>query len=339
MQKRGALSPPFAFPFFPAKRGNILHQMMRVPRLGRGQCERRTSPMKNPIFTGSGLAMVTPMQSDGSVNYTEIDRLLEDQIAAHTDAIISCGTTGEASTLDDQEHLDVIAHVVKRVNGRIPVIAGTGSNNTAHAVMMSKEAADLGADGLLVVTPYYNKTSQAGLIASYTAIADATDLPVIMYNVPSRTGVNIAPETAKTLSAHPHINAIKEASGNISQIAKIAALCGDELNIYSGNDDQIVPLLSLGGKGVISVLAHVAPQQTHDICQLWFDGKTAESAALQLQLLDVCNALFCDVNPIPVKAAMNMMGYDVGACRLPLVPLSEANTAKLHDALSRAGLL
>lgn len=283
--------------------------------------------------------MITPMHPDGSVNYTEIDRILEDQISAHTDAIIACGTTGEASTLDDQEHLDVIGHVVKRVDGRIPVIAGTGSNNTAHAIMMSKEAADLGADGLLVVTPYYNKTSQAGLVASYTAVADATDLPVIMYNVPSRTGVNIAPETAKTLSAHPKINAIKEASGNISQVAKIAALCGDELNIYSGNDDQIVPLLSLGGKGVISVLAHVAPQQTHDICDLWFEGKTAESAALQLKLLDLCNVLFCDVNPIPVKAAMNLLGYSAGECRLPLVSASEANLAKIRSTLSEYGLL
>ena len=295
--------------------------------------------MKSPIFTGSGLAMITPMNTDGSVNYTEIDRIIEDQIARHTDAIISCGTTGEASTLEDEEHLNVIAHVVKRVDGRIPVIAGTGSNNTAHAVMMSKEAADFGADGLLVVTPYYNKTSQAGLIASYTAIADATDLPVIMYNVPSRTGVNIAPETARTLSAHPKINAIKEASGNISQVAKIAALCGDELNIYSGNDDQIVPLLALGGKGVISVLAHVAPQETNDICQLWFDGKTAESTALQLRMLELCEALFCDVNPIPVKAAMNMLGYNAGECRLPLVPASEANLAKIHAALAKAGLL
>ncbi len=223
--------------------------------------------------------------------------------------------------------------------GRIPVIAGTGSNNTAHAVMMSKEAADSGADGLLIVTPYYNKTSQSGLVASYTAVADATDLPVIMYNVPSRTGVNIAPETAKILSAHPKINAIKEASGNISQVAKIAALCGDDLNIYSGNDDQIVPLLSLGAKGVISVLSHVAPQQTHDICQLWFDGKAAESAALQLQMLDVCNALFCDVNPIPVKAAMNLLGYTVGDCRLPLVPASEETVAKLRTALEKADLL
>ena len=205
--------------------------------------------------------------------------------------------------------------------------------------VITKEAADLGADGLLVVTPYYNKTSQSGLIASYTAIADATDLPVIMYNVPSRTGVNIAPETAKILSAHPNINAMKEASGNISQIAKLSALCGDDLVIYSGNDDQIVPILSLGGKGVISVLSHVAPQQTHDICQLWFEGKTAESTALQLKLLDLCNVLFCDVNPIPVKAAMNLLGYNAGHCRLPLVDTSEANVAKIRSELEKAGIL
>jgi 4-hydroxy-tetrahydrodipicolinate synthase len=295
--------------------------------------------MKKPIFTGSGLAMVTPMKSDGSVNYYEIDRLVEYQIEHGTDAIIACGTTGEAPTLEDDEHLEVIGHVAKRSGGRIPVIGGTGSNNTAHAIMMSKEAADVGADALLVVTPYYNKTSQDGLVASYTAIADATDLPVIMYNVPSRTGVNIMPETAKRLSAHPRINAIKEASGNISQIAKTAALCGGELNIYSGNDDQIVPILSLGGKGVISVLAHVAPQATHDICALWFEGKTSESSAMQLKYLELCNALFCDVNPIPVKAAMNMLGWDVGDCRLPLVRTSEANLAKIRAALDRAGLL
>ncbi len=295
--------------------------------------------MKTPIFTGAGLAMITPMKPDGSINYKEIDRIIEDQIIQHTDAIISCGTTGEASTLEDQEHLDVIAHVIKRVAGRIPVIAGTGSNNTSHAVMMSKEAADMGADGLLIVTPYYNKTSQSGLVASYTAVADATDLPVIMYNVPSRTGVNIAPETAKILSAHPKINAIKEASGNISQVAKIAALCGDDLNIYSGNDDQIVPLLSLGAKGVISVLSHVAPQQTHDICQLWFDGKPDQSCALQLEMLDVCSALFCDVNPIPVKAAMNLLGYNTGDCRLPLISASEETIAKIRTALEKAQLL
>ena len=295
--------------------------------------------MKTPIFTGSGLAMITPMNADGSVNYAEIDRILEDQLANHTDAILSCGTTGEASTLEDEEHLQVIKHVVKRVNGRVPVIAGTGSNNTAHAIMMSKGAADLGADALLVVTPYYNKPSQAGLIASYTAVADATELPVIMYNVPSRTGVNIAPETAYALSAHPKINAIKEASGNISQVAQIAALCGDDLNIYSGNDDQILPLLALGGIGVISVLANVAPRETHDICRLYFEGKHAESLALQLRLLELIEALFCDVNPIPVKEAMNLLGHDAGQCRMPLAPLNAANRERLRTALCAAGFL
>ena len=295
--------------------------------------------MKTPIFTGSGLAMITPMHPDGSVNYTEIDRILEDQIAAHTDAVIACGTTGEASTLDDQEHLDVIGHVVKRVDGRIPVIAGTGSNNTAHAIMMSKEAADLGADGLLVVTPYYNKTSQAGLVASYTAVADATDLPVIMYNVPSRTGVNIAPETAKTLSAHPKINAIKEASGNISQIAHLAAIGQGVVDIYSGNDDQIVPILALGGVGVISVLSNVAPTQTHEICQKFFDGDVAGSRQMQLDAMDLCNALFCEVNPIPVKTALNMMGMGAGAFRMPLCEMEEANAKRLEKALKDYGVL
>ena len=294
--------------------------------------------MKTPIFTGSGLAMITPMNADGSVNYAEIDRILEDQLANHTDAILSCGTTGEASTLEDEEHLQVIKHVVKRVNGRVPVIAGTGSNNTAHAVMMSKGAADLGADALLVVTPYYNKTSQAGLIASYTAVADATELPVIMYNVPSRTGVNIAPETAYALSAHPKINAIKEASGNISQVAQIAALCGDDLNIYSGNDDQILPLLALGGIGVISVLANVAPRETHDICRLYFEGKHAESLALQLRLLELIEALFCDVNPIPVKEAMNLMGWEAGPTRRPLSPMEPQNVEKLRKAMEEYGI-
>lgn len=295
--------------------------------------------MKTPIFTGSALAMITPMKEDGSVNYGEIDKLIEDQLAAGTDAIVACGTTGEASTLEDDEHIAVIRHTVEQVKGRVPVIAGTGSNNTSHAVMMSKEAEQAGADGLLLVTPYYNKTSQAGLIASYTAIADATELPVIVYNVPSRTGVNIAPETAKALSAHPKINAIKEASGNIAQVAKVAALCGDDLIIYSGNDDQIVPLLSFGGKGVISVMAHVAPKQTHDICALWFEGKIKESAALQLQLLELCEALFCDVNPIPVKEAMNLMGYQAGQCRLPLVPMSEGNREKLRAVLQKGGYI
>ena len=294
--------------------------------------------MKTPIFTGSGLAMITPMHADGSVNYAEIDRIVEDQIAAHTDAIISCGTTGEASTLEDQEHLDVIGHVVKRVNGRIPVIAGTGSNNTAHAVMMSKEAADLGADGLLVVTPYYNKTSQAGLVASYTAIADATDLPVIMYNVPSRTGVNIAPETAKVLSAHPKINAIKEASGNISQIATLMQLADGCIDLYSGNDDEVVPILSLGGIGVISVFSNICPRDSHDIVAKYLAGDVKGSLEMQLKALPLMHELFNEVNPIPVKAAMNLLGMNVGPLRMPLSEIEPEHKARLAAAMKAYGL-
>lgn len=295
--------------------------------------------MKQRIFTGAAVALVTPMLPDGGVNFKKLDELLEQQIAGGTDAIVICGTTGEAPTLEDQEHLDCIGHTVRTVAGRIPVIAGTGSNNTDHAIMMSREAKGLGADGLLLVTPYYNKTSQIGLVRHFNAIADTLEIPAILYNVPSRTGVNIAPQTAKTLSAHPMIRGIKEASGNISQVAEIAQLCGDELPIYSGNDDQIVPLLALGGKGVISVLSNVAPRQTHDICQLWFDGKPEESLALQLKYLPLVKALFSDVNPMPVKAAMNLMGMEVGDCRLPLTTLNEAQTAALKEALQQAGLL
>lgn len=295
--------------------------------------------MKEPIFTGAGVALITPMNQDGSINYDELARLLDYQIEHGTDAIIICGTTGEASTLEDDEHLDCIEFAAKHVAGRIPVIAGTGSNNTQHAVMMSVAAAERGADALLLVTPYYNKTSQEGLYRHFTTIIDAAGLPAILYNVPSRTGTNIAPETAKRLSAHPLVRGLKEASGDISQVASIAALCGDDLPLYSGNDDQIVPLLALGAKGVISVMSDVAPQQTHDICQLWFDGKTEESCALQLKLLPLAHVLFCDVNPIPVKAAMNMLGWAAGECRLPLAPLSEQNAQRMRTELAAAGLL
>lgn len=295
--------------------------------------------MKKTVFTGAGVAIITPMHSDGSVHYSELERIIQNQIAANTDAIIICGTTGEASTLQDQEHLDCIRCAVETTKGRIPVIAGTGSNDTAHSIEMSKKAVELGVDAILQVTPYYNKTSQKGLIAHFTAIADAVSVPVILYNVPGRTGVNIAPATCKALSAHPNIVAIKEASGNISQVAEIAALCGDDLAIYSGNDDQIVPILSLGGKGVISVLSNVAPQDTHKMCQLWFEGKTQESLALQLKYLDVCNALFADVNPIPVKAAMNLLGYDAGSCRLPLVELDSSHLNTLRQSMVKCGLL
>ena len=288
-----------------------------------------------PVIT----AMVTPFDEYNQLNISSLRKLIIHLLKHGSTSLVITGTTGEAPTLTAIERLRIWETAVDFAGGTVPIIAGVGTNNTKTTIHNVKLAEEIGADAVLVVTPYYNKTSQSGLIASYTAIADATDLPVIMYNVPSRTGVNIAPETAKTLSAHPKINAIKEASGNISQVAKIAALCGDDLNIYSGNDDQIVPLLSLGGKGVISVLAHVAPQQTHDICQLWFDGKTTESSALQLKLLDLCNVLFCDVNPIPVKAAMNMLGYNAGECRLPLVSTSEANLAKIRAELTKYGIL
>lgn len=295
--------------------------------------------MKKPVFTGAAVAIITPMNADGTVNFEEFGRIIEDQIAGHTDAIVVCGTTGESATMPDAEHLSVIDYCVKKVNRRIPVIAGTGSNDTAHGIHLTQSAEKLGVDAVLLVTPYYNKTSQQGLIQHFTALANATSLPCILYNVPSRTGVNILPETAYELSKLPNINAIKEASGNIAQVAKIAQLCGDALNIYSGNDDQIVPLLALGGKGVISVLSNVAPRETHEICQKWFDGDIAASLAAQLKYLPLCEALFCDVNPIPVKFAMNQLGYQAGSCRLPLVDTSKANQERIRNALHTAGLL
>ena len=295
--------------------------------------------MKKPVFTGAAVAIITPMNADGTVNFEEFGRIIEDQIAGHTDAIVVCGTTGESATMPDAEHLSVIDYCVKKVNHRIPVIAGTGSNDTAHGIRLTQSAEQLGVDAVLLVTPYYNKTSQQGLIQHFTALANATSLPCILYNVPSRTGVNILPETAYELSKLPNINAIKEASGNIAQVAKIAQLCGDALNIYSGNDDQIVPLLALGGKGVISVLSNVAPRETHEICQKWFDGDIAASLAAQLKYLPLCEALFCDVNPIPVKFAMNQLGYQAGSCRLPLVDTSKANQERIRNALHTAGLL
>ena len=290
--------------------------------------------MKKPVFTGAAVAIITPMNADGTVNFEEFGRIIEDQIAGHTDAIVVCGTTGESATMPDAEHLSVIDYCVKKVNHRIPVIAGTGSNDTAHGIRLTQSAEKLGVDAVLLVTPYYNKTSQQGLIQHFTALANATSLPCILYNVPSRTGVNILPETAYELSKLPNINAIKEASGNIAQVAKIAQLCGDALN-----DDQIVPLLALGGKGVISVLSNVAPRETHEICQKWFDGDIAASLAAQLKYLPLCEALFCDVNPIPVKFAMNQLGYQAGSCRLPLVNTSKANQERIRNALHTAGLL
>lgn len=295
--------------------------------------------MKKPVFTGAAVAIITPMHADGSVYYEELGRVIEDQIANHTDAIVICGTTGESPALDDAEHTECIRYAVQKVAGRVPVIAGTGSNDTRYAIQLSQKAQQDGADALLLVTPYYNKTSQAGLIAHYTAIANAVDLPCILYNVPSRTGCNLQPATLAELAKLPNINAVKEASGNISQVAEIAELCGDELNIYSGNDDQVIPLMALGGKGVISVLSNVAPQFTHDMCAKWLAGDTAGSLAMQLQALPLCKALFADVNPIPVKWAMNRLGWQAGPCRLPLVELSAAVQQRLETAMRDFGLL
>ena len=295
--------------------------------------------MKNPVFTGAGVAIITPMYEDGSINFDELGRIIEDQIAHHTDAIVICGTTGECSTMTDEEQLAAIKYTVDVVNHRVPVIAGAGSNDTDHGCALAAKSAECGADALLMVTPYYNKTTQAGLVAHFTAMAEAGGIPVIVYNVPSRTGLNIAPETALELSKHPLINGIKEASGNISQVAKIAQLCGDELNIYSGNDDQVVPLLALGGKGVISVVSNVKPQLVHDCCQAFFDGDTAKARDLQLEMLPLADALFCEVNPIPVKYAMNVLGWEAGECRLPLVEPSDAHKEQLEKTLQAAGLI
>lgn len=294
---------------------------------------------KKRIFTGAGVAIVTPMNADGSVNYEAMGQLIEQQVTGGTDAIIVCGTTGESSTLTDEEHRRVIQFTVAQVNHRIPVVAGTGSNDTAYCLELSQEAEKMGVDGLLLVTPYYNKCSQKGLIRHYLTVADAVDLPMILYSVASRTGVNILPETLKELSKHPNIVAVKEASGSISQVAKIRHLCGDDLDVYSGNDDQIVPLLSLGGIGVISVLSNLMPKETHDICQLYFDGKVQESAALQLKLLDLINNLFSDVNPIPVKEALNMMSFPAGPCRMPLCEMDDGPREKLRASMAAVGLL
>lgn len=291
---------------------------------------------KHTIFTGAGVAIITPMYADGRVNYEKYRELIEWQIENGTDAIITCGTTGESSTLTHEEHTQVIQTAIQQAAGRVPVIAGTGSNDTAYGIELSQEAQKQGADALLLVTPYYNKTSQRGLVAHYRAIADAVDLPIILYNVPSRTGVNILPETIAELAKHPRIVALKEATGNIAATAKVASLC--DIDIYSGNDDQIVPILSLGGKGVISVLSNVAPRQTHDICAKWMQGDIEASRRLQLEYLSLCNALFSDVNPIPVKEAMNQMGMDVGPCRLPLYGMDEKGKAVVAAALKQHGL-
>lgn len=294
--------------------------------------------MKKTIFTGAATAIVTPFK-DGKVDYESYERLLEWQIAEGISAIVTAGTTGEGSTLTDDEHKEIIKFTVDKVAGRVPVIAGTGSNDTAYAIELTKYACEAGADAMLVVTPYYNKATQKGLIASFTAIADASTKPIILYNVPSRTGCNILPETAAVLAEHPNIVAIKEASGNISQIAKLAHLTKGKLDIYSGNDDQIVPVMSLGGKGVISVMSNILPHQTHEICRLCLENDFKSAAELALKYNEIANKLFIDVNPVPVKEAMNMMGMIVGPCRLPLYELSEGDRQALKEAMVRMGLV
>ena len=291
------------------------------------------------IFEGSGVAIVTPFNLDGSVNYGKLEELIDFQIENGTDSIVVCGTTGEAPTLNKNEHLECISVAVKATNKRVPVIAGTGSNDTAYGVSLTKKAKELGADGTLQITPYYNKCTQNGLVAHFTEIAKAADLPMIVYSVAGRTGLNVNVDTVVKLAKIDNIVGIKEASGNISQVADIAARCGESFDIYSGNDDQIVPLLSLGGKGVISVVANILPKETHDIVRLFLDGDASSSRKLQLKYLDLINLLFCEVNPIPVKAALNMMGWDVGGCRLPLTPLEDAHAVLLKTELQRLKLI
>ena len=292
------------------------------------------------IFKGAGVALVTPMKENGEINYEVLGDLIEDQIAKKTDAIIICGTSGEAPTLEDDEHLEAIRYTVVKTAGRIPVIAGTGSNNTAHAIMMSKEAQKLGADGCLLVAPYYNKATQNGLVKHFTAIAGSIDIPCVLYNVPSRTGSNILPETAVRLAKEvDNIVAIKEASGNISQVGQLAALAEGVLDIYSGNDDQIVPICSLGGIGVISVLSNVAPLETHNMVEYCLTGRYEEARHLQHRALDLVNALFCEVNPIPVKAGLQMQGFAVGAPRLPLTEMEPAHKEVLRKAMIEFGCL
>jgi len=293
--------------------------------------------MKNTVFTGAATAIVTPLTKNG-IDYEQFAKLIEWQIAEGIDAIVAVGTTGEGSTLTDAEHREAIKFCVEQVAGRVPVIAGTGSNDAAYAIELTKYACEVGADAVLLVTPYYNKATQKGLIRFFTAIADASTKPCILYNVPSRTGCNLLPATCAALAEHPNIVAIKEASGNISQIAQVAALCGEKLDIYSGNDDQIIPVLSLGGKGVISVLSNVLPKETSRMCHLFMEGNVAEARKMQLQYLPLVDALFCEVNPIPAKAAMSAMGFCENYLRLPLTPMEPQNEQKLLTLMRENGI-
>ncbi|MDR2655893.1 MAG: 4-hydroxy-tetrahydrodipicolinate synthase [Oscillospiraceae bacterium] len=295
--------------------------------------------MKKTVFKGSGCAIATPFNSDGSINFEAFENLINFQIENKTDAIVVMGTTGEASTLNDADHLRAIEFCVEKVAKRVPVVAGCGSNDTAHAVALSKKAQALGADALLHVTPYYNKTSQRGLVRHFMIVAEALDIPVILYNVPSRTGLNIRPASYLELSGHENIVAVKEANGDISSIVHTAAICGSELGIYSGNDDQVVPVLSMGGLGVISVVANVAPKAMHDLCALYFEGKTTESSKAQADIIELNDALFCDVNPIPVKHALNLMGMNAGAVRLPLLETTDKNKELIKNVLEKYKLI
>jgi len=292
---------------------------------------------KKVVFTGSAVAIITPMKEDRSINYDKLAELIEFQIAGGTDSILICGTTGEPSTMTDEEHSQTIAFTVKQVAGRVPVIAGAGSNDTAYAVWLSKEAEAAGADALLHVTPYYNKCTQKGLVAHFTTIADNTNLPIILYNVPSRTGVDILPQTYAELAKHPNIVGTKEANGNITAAARTRALCGDDLTLYTGNDDQAVATLSLGGKGVISVLANFAPKFTHDMVMAYLSGDAEKAGRMQVDYIGLIDALFCETNPIPVKEAMNMIGMNVGPCRLPLTEMEPANKQRLYNELAKRG--
>ncbi|MBR7038475.1 MAG: 4-hydroxy-tetrahydrodipicolinate synthase [Oscillospiraceae bacterium] len=293
---------------------------------------------KDPIFTGAAVAITTPFHLDGSVDFDGLGKNIDYQIDNGTDAIVICGTTGESSTMSDEEHRECIRYAVERTNHRVPVIAGTGSNDTRYAIELSVEAQNLGADGLLLVTPYYNKTTQAGLIDHFTIIANSVNIPIILYNIPGRTGMNIAVETLEKLAHHKNIAAVKEASGNISYTAQVAAACGHLIDIYSGNDDMIVPIMSLGGKGVISVLSNILPKETHEICQLCLDNDFKAAGELQIKYLELINALFCEVNPIPVKEAMNQLGMPAGACRMPLTKMGAENVARLLAAMQRLGM-
>jgi 4-hydroxy-tetrahydrodipicolinate synthase len=291
------------------------------------------------LFTGSGVALVTPFNENGSVNFEQIPKLIEFHLSNNTDALVICGTTGEASTLTDDEQIETISVAVNAAKKRIPVIAGASSNHTEHGVNLCIRAQEAGVDGLMLATPYYNKTTQKGLIEHYSQIAKSVELPIIVYNIPGRTGLNITPKTVKSLSEIDNIVGIKEASGNIVQIAEIAERCGSDFDIYSGNDDYIVPVMSLGGKGVISSAANIVPRQMHDMTTKYLAGDVVESAKIQLGMMELLRALFCEVNPIPVKAAMNIMGLNAGGYRLPLIAMEPANEALLREAMQRYGLI